>query len=520
MEIKAKTIAAIDCGTNSFHLVVASANNRGILTPITRVKEMVRMGSSSRDMKYLLPDAMDRGAEALSKFAKISRSENAEIHAVATSAIREANNSDDFLRRVKNETGIDIHVISGAEEGRLIYIGAIHALPVYDKKTFIIDIGGGSTETIIGSRGETKYIASVKLGAIRLTRHFFNTDKTTPKQIADCMEYIRGEWAPIMRKLKTEGFEIAVGTAGTIQTLTEMALIRKGRAVPEIFNGVAVTADELLAVIDDIKSAETIKKRSNLPGMDSKRADIILAGSLILEQAIPELGINRILYSAYALREGIVFDRIRKDRIIREFRHLSHLRYQTVASLCVRYKIDLNHTEHVKKLSISIFDDLERIHRLNSAERELLEASALLHDVGYYISHDKHHKHSYYIIKNSIMPGFTNDEAELIANIARYHRKSHPKKKHENFSKLNDHKQEIVRTLAGILRIAEGIDRRQQQNVSSVETSIIDGKIKIKMIPEPTGAFPDIEKWGADRRKPLLEETLGYDINFEIAAIE
>ncbi len=511
----APVIAAIDVGTNSFHMVVASVDRKGMMSIHTREKEMVRLGSGGGDMKYLLDDAVQRGVKTLETFEKIARSSDAMVRAVATSAVREALNRDEFLERVWEHTGIDVEVVSGAEEGRLIYVGALHAVPIFELKTLVIDIGGGSTETIIGHRGEVLYVNSEKLGSIRMTKRFFADGNYSREDVKACREYIKGEWAPVMKRLASVGFELAVGTSGTIETIAGMVLASRNQPIPDVLNGYSVEAGDVLDVIKSIAKAETNEKRLALPGMDPSRADIILGGALILERAIMDLGIRKILLSPYALREGIVFDTIQKMDDLREFRHLVHLRYETVSSLCSFYRVDMSHAAHVTRTSLSLFDDLSGVHRLGSWEREMLEAAGMLHDVGYNISHDSHHKHSYYIITHCDMPGFTNDEAEMIANIARYHRKSHPKKKHENFSRLSASKQAVIRVLAGILRIAEGVDRRQLQVAKGARAKTArkgDGDITIIIEKDEKNLLPDIEVWGAVRRKLLLEEALNRKI--------
>jgi len=514
MDTKIPVIAAVDVGTNSFHLVVGTVNNRGILNIFFREKEMVRLGSSSGDMKYILPEAMERGVRTMSHFRELAQIKDAQFIAVATSAVREALNKDEFLNKVKDATGIDIQVISGVEEARLIYIGALHALPILNRQALVVDIGGGSTETIIGKDGKNVYVNSAKLGAIRLTKAF-NLDNTPTKDdIQKCRERIRGEWAPALKRIYETEFDTVVGTSGTIINIALMAVSANHVIIPDVINGITVTGQQIMKVIDKIVSAKNLKERIALPGIDSTRADIILGGALILEYLIETLDIKKIILSSYALREGIVFDYIQKKEAIQEFHHLSQLRYESVISICKQFGVNFPHVEHVKNNSLQLFDDLQTIHKLGYPERELLEAASMLHDVGYNISHDQHHKHSYYIISQCILPGFTNDEAEVIANIARYHRKSLPKKKHENFQKLNKDKQVIVQILAGILRIAEGIDRRQNQIVKIIKTVLNGKSIDIILTPETENVDLDIEIWGANRRKPLLELALDKSINF------
>lgn len=503
-------IAAIDVGTNSFHMVVASVTTRGVLRIHARSKETVRLGSSGGDMKRLTNDAITRGISVLKRFVKEAEQHQAFVRAVATSAVREALNKDDFIDRALDEAGVDIEVISGMEEGRLIYLGAVHALPIHSKRTLVIDIGGGSTETVIGYKGEITYGHSAKLGHIRTSMRFFPNGLASTDAIEECRQAIRGDWAAVFQSLLEYGFEVAAGSSGTIMTIATMALVMHGKHLPESLNGVRIPRNQLIAAIDAIVGARSVTARQALPGMDSRRADVVLGGALILEQAILGLNIQELVISGYSLREGVVFDTVQKQRDINQYHHLSHLRYQSVDNLCELYRVRRPHAEHVKNLALKLFDDLLTEHRLGDTERELLEAAALLHDVGYHISADQHHKHSEYIIRNSAMPGFTNDESDLIANVARYHRKSHPKKKHENFARLPDEDQQVVRILSGILRICEGLDRRQQQIVRTVRAEPTKSSIDLHL--DTTAEIADLEIWGAERRKGLLEEVLARPV--------
>ncbi|HLP29010.1 MAG TPA: Ppx/GppA phosphatase family protein [Candidatus Didemnitutus sp.] len=509
-------IASIDVGTNSFHMVIASVSTRGVLRIHARNKEMVRLGSSAGDMKRLAPEAMDRGVATLKRFAAEALQHGAHIRAVATSAVREALNKDEFVRRVIDATGVEIEVIPGIEEGRLIYLGALHALPILAKRTFVIDIGGGSTETVIGYQGEAAFVDSAKLGHIRMTKRFFPDPTITDAQIEACRKAIRGEWAAVFQSLIAYGFEHAVGCSGTVMAIAAMSIARTNKRLPESMNAMRIERKDILDVVESIVHARTQDARLALPGMDPKRADVITGGALILEQAIIGLNIQELTISGYALREGIVFDTVQKQRDIDEYHHLSHLRYQSVDHLCDLYRVRRRHAEHVKNLCLRLFDDLHALHKYGDRERELLEAAALLHDVGYHIAADQHHKHSEYIIRNSAMPGFTNDEAEIIANIARYHRKSHPKKKHPSFAALSADEQRLVRVLSAILRIGEGLDRRQQQVVQTIRVNISAGMLDVYLVA-PTGV-PDIELWGAERRKELLEETFGRKVRLLVHA--
>ncbi len=512
-----KLIAAIDVGTNSFHLIIASVNSRGMLMVHQREKENVRLGSSTvKDMKYLAPDAIERGAETMRNFIKLARSAKAEIYAAATSAVREADNRYEFIDRVKEETGVDVSVISGIEEGRLIYIGAIHALPIFKKQALVIDIGGGSTETIVGNEGVTKYVYSAKIGSIRITKNFFPDFISTPAKVKRCREFIKGTWTPALERVKETGFDTVIGCSGTITNIVNIVYGLKGGKIPEISNGLVATKQELLKAISKILSTKTVEDRMKIPGMDPRRADIILGGALILERAILDLDIKQIILSSYALREGLVFDIDEKRKLNTSSHNLAHLRYETVVNLGNRYQVNFPHCTNVRELALSLFDDLQKLHKLNNDDREMIEAASILHDIGYYISHDKHHLHSYYLISQSVMPGFNNDEAEMIALISRYHRKSMPKEKHPEFAILDEEKKHKVCVMAGILRIAEGIDRRQMQIIREARAEVQNGEILITLVPDPAKIYPDIELWGASRRTDLLEAALGKTISFKL----
>jgi exopolyphosphatase/guanosine-5'-triphosphate,3'-diphosphate pyrophosphatase len=516
IETKAPIIGAIDVGTNSFHLIVATVDSRGMLHTILREKEVVRLGASGGDIKFLTPDAIKRGVETLKRFVDIARSKNAEIRAVATSAVREATNRQEFIDLVKKETGIDIEVISGIEEGRLIYLGALHSLPIINQKALITDIGGGSTETIIGYKGDILYVHSEKLGAIRLTVRFGLDDEVNESKINECRQYIRGVWAPIFYKINQIGYDVLVGTAGTILNIGVMTLLQNEKPVPDVLNGTILARKDVLKTIKRILNAKTLKERKLLQGLDPQRADIIVGGALIFEFILENINIDKLYISTYGLREGIVYDTLEKKKEIETLQHLNRLRESTIYSIANQYGVNLKHSLHVRDIALKIFDATSNIHKLGTREREWLEAAAILHDVGYHISVDQHHKHSYYIISHCIMPGFTTDEAEIIANIARYHRKSHPKTKHENFQRLSEEKREIVKKLAGILRIAEGIDRRQIQAVRDVEVVQKNSNVIIRLIPAENTSYPDVELWGAERRKLLFEEVTGTKATFTI----
>jgi len=511
-----KILSAIDIGTNSFHLIVAKVNDNGRIKILTREKEVVRLGSGSSDMKYISEDAMVRAMSVLKRFKLICGSYKSSIRAVATSAVREALNSGDFINIVSEQTGIEVEVVSGIEEARLIYLGVLEALPVYDKKILLIDIGGGSTEYLIGLKGETLYSNSLKIGAVRLTERFFNGKKVKDSSVEDAREYAKNAIYPVIRNIKKFDYEIVVGTSGTITSLGTIIYAEKNPELDEqsSLNHFTFSSSELNKAVAKVLKSKTTEDRIKLPGLDSKRTDILPAGAIILEQIISELNVKEIMISSYALREGILFDTISRYGNENYIGKQGSVRTRSILSLAEHYGYDKKHSEKTVHICGKIFDAVKTESGLNETDREYLYTASMLHDIGHSIAHSQHHRHTYYLIRNSEMMGFNENEIEIIANISRYHRKSHPKIKHEAYAKLNDKDKDKVNKLAGILRVADGLDRGHNSVIKDVSIKIKGNEFYI-MLSVENGTNPELEIWGADMRKALFEESFGYKLIIE-----
>ncbi len=511
-------LAAVDIGTNSFHLVIAETEEGSANFKILgREKEIVRLGTGSTDMKYLSEEAMKRGIETLKRFKGLADSADAPLRAIATSAVREANNQNVFIERALNEAGVRIEIASGFEEARFIYLGVLQALPVFDKRILLVDIGGGSTEFLVGQRREIFYDNSIKLGAIRLTQRFFASDSVEIKKVKECRKFIRGTMNPVTRQIENYSFETAVGSSGTIASIANMIRTSKTGESENRLNNFTFSKDDLSEVCEKIAEAKTEKQRLKIPGLDTSRADIITAGVLILEQVFKELKLKQLTVSDYALREGIILDTIETRLALKEHDHLTDIRYKSVKQLAENLKYEKVHSEHTTRLALSIFDQTRSLHKLGNLGREYLEASSILHEAGCFVSHSQHHRHSYYLIRNSELLGFTENEKEIIANVARYHRKSHPKQKHETFAKLNANDQSTVRKLASILRIADGLDRTHASAVKAVNCININGELIITLKRDDSNhSNLELEIWGAESKKALFEETYGVKVRFEV----
>lgn len=510
-------LAAIDIGTNSVHMLIARIASNGRFEVITKQKEMVRLGSGSGEMKVLRPDAIERGVQALARCRSLAESFDAPVYAVATSAVREALNAEEFLQRARDEAGVDVQVISGYEEARLIQLGVLQALPVFDRRLALIDVGGGSTEVLFGFKGAVAYARSVKLGSLRMTNRFFPGGVVEGDVLERCRTYVRNRLAPMVHEIVQLDHEVAVASSGTAEALAEMVHARRTAPTPLKMNASTMTVDELSDLIEVLAAATTPEERRKLDGIDATRADILVGGAVVLEGVCHAIGATEVTISEYALREGVLLDALHRAGG-GTLHHLSDLRRTSVFHLMELCDDDPEHSLQVAKLALQLHDALGARLGLGDAERELLEAAALLSNVGLFISHSRHHKHSYYVIRNSEhLMGFTDREIEVIAQIARYHRKSAPsEEKHPEFAALADEDRAVVRAASAMLRVAIGIDRNHDAAVDRVEVHDDGERVVLALHGEP-GADLSLERYSAASRSQTLAAHLGARIEVEIA---
>lgn len=509
------TIAALDIGTNSFHLVVARPGPDGFEV-VTREKEMVRLGETGSQMTTISAAAIDRSVAALARMRRVAESSGASsIRAVATSATREAQNAGDFIERARSEAGVDIEVISGVEEARLIYLGILQAVPVFERRALCIDIGGGSTELLIGRRSEVSVVRSLKLGAVRLTERFFPDGELTGRSIRECREHIRSMLTHFARESRREGFDEAIASSGTAESVARMIQHARAEADLHTYNCYAFSADEVHAITETICGARSTPQRTKIPGLEANRADIAPAGVLILDEVINTLGIESLTFSEGALREGVLLDTLQRRSSLSTsaftLPSLHDVTARSVRQLQERCDEDPAHSNHVAGLATELFDHLEQILALDGDAKRYLSAAARLANVGLVVSHSRHHHHSYYVIRNSELAGLTDHEIELIAQIARYHRKSAPKQSHQAFTQLSDDDQRLVRSLAAVLRVAIGLDRSHEQRVIGLRTDTDDDRIRID-VRSASSTDIALELYAANERKGLLEEVCGRRI--------
>jgi exopolyphosphatase/guanosine-5'-triphosphate,3'-diphosphate pyrophosphatase len=509
-------IAAIDCGTNSIHMIVVRIRPDLSFEVIDREKEMVRLGSGGLDGKALTAEAMSAALQAFSRFRRLAGSHQVEeILAAATSAVREAENGGEFLVAVERETGIKPQVISGTEEARLIHLAAVYGVDVAGASAVVVDIGGGSVEITHGAGTSLRAAKSFKLGVIRLTERFVHTDPLSRRDERKLVGHIEDELSKYLRDIRGAGFDRVIGTSGTILSLGTVATAERRRASDEIRN-LRVPAKQIHRLRKDVTS-RSIGERMKMPGLDPRRADLIVSGAVLLDTVLQRLEATEITLCDFALREGLILDYIQRNRKhIAQAGQYPDVRRRSVIELAERCSYWPEHAAQVARLSLSIFDQTRSTHVMTDREREWLEFAALLHDIGTHISYPRHHKHSYYLIKNGDLRGFEPAEAEMIALVARYHRKSAPKKSHTDYSALAAKKRNTVRALAAMLRFAETLDRSHAQAVTGVE---MHDRGKEYLVKLRTTGDAELELWAAHRQIAPLERALGKPIRLSAGRV-
>ncbi|MEH1807024.1 Ppx/GppA phosphatase family protein [Nostoc sp.] len=522
-----RIIAAIDLGTNSLHMVVVKIDpTLPAFSIIAREKETVRLGDRNLTTGELKPEIIEKAIAALGRFQEVAKTINAEtIIAVATSAVREAPNGKSFLHTIETELGLSVDLISGQEEARRIYLGVLSGMEFHNQPHMIIDIGGGSTELILGDSQQARTLTSTKVGAVRLTSELITTDPISNTEFHYLESYTRGMLErsvdEILGNLKLEESPRLVGTSGTIETLAMIHAREKSGVIPSTLNGYQFSLKDLQELVNHLRKLSN-SERAEIPGMPEKRPEVILAGAVILQEAMILLGSESITVCERSLREGVIVDWMLTHGLIEDkLRYQSSVRERNVLKLADKYHINLEYSDRVAKFAESLFDQTQgTLHHWGTDERQMLWAAAILHNCGHYISHSSHHKHSYYLIRNGELLGYTETEIEIIANLARYHRKSPPKKKHENYqSLLTKQQRQIVSQLSAILRLAVALDRRQIGAVAQVQCEYYQQLRQVNLLIFPSQSDDDcaLELWSLDYKKGVFEEEFGVKL---VASLE
>jgi exopolyphosphatase / guanosine-5'-triphosphate,3'-diphosphate pyrophosphatase len=494
-------LAAIDVGSNSVHMVVADLTSAGHLEVVDRVKEMVRLGRRSFATGRLTTDAMDLAVRALKNFEKLAHVRKVErLRAVATSAVREAENRAVFLRRVKRETGLALEVISGPREASLIFEAARYALGLDRGAYLLVDVGGGSVELVCMRDGEPVLLRSLPLGALRLSERFLTSDPPSKDNLERFTNHLELELGDVLEEVRNFGIAKAVGTSGTINTLIAMARASRGEELGRL-HGVSASAAEISRLRRRVIECDAVE-RADLPGADAKRADLLPAAAILVDFILSRSGAPELVACSWALREGILLQLAG----LAGRRTATDARRRSVGALAARFAGANGHGRQVARLALQLYDGTANSLGLPPESRELLEYAALLHDIGHAIDHDRHNRHSYYLIKNGDLFGFDPVEVEVIAQVARAHRKQAAKLESPELDALPQSKRKVVRGLGAILRVADALDRSHFSVVKSIAVSHAPGRMLVAVDSDANSA--ELELWTSERRADLLSRLL------------
>lgn len=505
-------LCVIDMGTNSFHAIVFDAFPNGTFEVVDRLKEVVALGEGGFTTHRLTDEAQERGLAALHHIRAMADAHGvADYVACATSAVREAENGGEFIERVRDEAGLYVRTITGEAEAALIYEAVRHEVDL-SEPSLLVDIGGGSAEFILADRDGVHFTASLKLGAARLSEQFVTTDPVDADEFRRLRAHVRRELGPVFRAAHEHGVRRMVGSSGTLQTIAAMvaaAYGEAGRIFDYVFDAANVRRTTKMLMLS------TRAQRRRMPGMQEQRVDQIVAGAIVLDVVLKDLGIRRFEVSASALREGIVIDFVERNyKWIRRLAPFRDVRRRSVYDLAIRLRWDEPHARHVARLALQLFDRTAPLHGRGERERELLEYAAVLRDVGYAISRRSHHKHSLYVIKNADLKGFAPDEVAIIANVARYHRAGLPSERHADYARLAEPDRRLVNELASLLRLANGLDRSHFQNVTHLDAVLTDDALRLTI---RTKADPQLDVWAARRGASLFRRTFERSLTVQVA---
>ena len=499
-------IAAIDIGSNSIRQIIADVSPTGTIRVVDEMKAAPRLGAGIHETGELSREAGDAAIEALGRMEALARQLGARrTRAVATSAVRDAGNSEDWLARVKLETGLDVEVLDGDDEARLSFRSAQAHFDLGIGRAAVIDVGGGSLELVLSADGLIERLISLPFGAIRLTEKYF-AKGITPRSMRKLRRRVRKSLKDEVPARDWRGSQV-IGSGGTFTNLAGMVLARHHVTTARTVHGTIVQRVELEHIVDYLAALSPVE-RQQVPGLNAARADIIVAGLAAVAEVVARLEAKSFAVSSYGIREGILLElaQVKPGSADR-----GEARERSVKQLAERSHYEALHAGQVQKLALRLFDSIGARIGCHPEDRQTLSDAAMLHDIGYHINYDKHHKHSYHLITHAELLGMTPAEQVIVANVARYHRGAEPSKAHENFGPLSAADRARVRRLAAILRVADGLDRGHTAAVADLRVRWLERALRIIPVPAE-GASIRLELWGASKKSDLLSEIAGAPV--------
>jgi exopolyphosphatase/guanosine-5'-triphosphate,3'-diphosphate pyrophosphatase len=505
---KSVRLGAIDIGSNSIRMIVADVSPDGRIRVIDEMKAAPRLVSGV-DMNGVLSEASMRHAiEALQRMTTLARQQGvARLDAVATSAVREAANGRGFLDNVRRECGLKVRVLKGEDEARLAFRSAIAHFDLGRSRAVVMDIGGGSLELAMSAGGLLDRLVSLPFGAIRMTEQFLG-NRPSRKDVKRLRKHIRDEIRDALPLKDWRGAQL-IASGGTFTNLAGMHLYRQGSSsAAGKVQGTRVPREELEHLIDILQGASA-EERAQIRGLNPGRSDIILAGLTVAAEVMARIEARDLVVSAYGIREGLL---LASANVSATPADPGEARERSVRLFAERCHYEVPHAQQVRRIALQLFDAIGNRLDCDATDRAILGDAALLHDVGYHINYDQHHKHSYHLIIHADLLGMSPDEQVLVANVARYHRGAEPRVKHPNFASLDTDERRRVRVLSGILRVADGFDRGHVSGVKAIKVRWNERALRITAVPDPRARSVRLELWGAARKSALLAEVAGATV--------
>jgi exopolyphosphatase/guanosine-5'-triphosphate,3'-diphosphate pyrophosphatase len=499
--------AAIDIGSNSIRMLAAEVDANGKILPLAAERQVVRLGTSVFREGRLNEATMNLACEVLTGMAASYRRQDVlAVRVVGTAALRDASNQPEFLARASTIVGSPVEVISGLEEARLVHLG-VQSLWRHPKQRLLVaDIGGGSTELILSENGHIVESFSKPLGAVRLTEMFLKSDPADPHELLRMQKYIQERIAGPVTRFGAAKIDRMIATSSTAAALV-CAVNRVRRSKRDLADRLPATSAQIRRLYYQVSTADLAGRRT-ITGIGPKRAEIIVAGVAVLDQIVEGFRLPRLYYSTAGVREGIIADLAHKKVGLAQAR-LDADRRRVVSALSRRYALSAPHVRKVAQFTGILFEQLRGLHGLPAVQGQLLEAAAYLYNIGHWVNESRHHKHSLYLVANSDLAGFSDWERLVIANLARYHRKSMPQLTHPEFQALDPESRRAVVLLAPLLRIAVALDQSQDQRVENVHVETLDKAVELHL---ESALDVDVERWHAEQVAAVFRETYGLPL--------
>ena len=518
-----RRVAAIDIGTNSTHLLVASVDTTLRTFSIEQAeKSTTRLGERDPETGELTAAAIQRSYDTLRRFRDLANSHQVEqIVTAATSAVREAPNGRDFLQKIQDGLGLEVDLVSGPEEARLIYLGVLSGMSFGDRPHLLLDIGGGSTELILADGRDARALTSTRVGAVRLQRDFVKDDPIPPQRRTFLRAFIQGSLEPavdkVHRRIKPGEIPVLVATSGTAMAIGALAASEDDRP-PLKLHGYRVSRQRLDRVVDKLVTM-TPDQRRDLSPINDRRAEIIVPGALILQTTMQMLGVDELVLSERALREGLIVDWMLRHGFLEDrFSFQSSIRQRTVIHQVQRFAVNQHRAERVATHALTLYDSTRGLmHQDDGQGRELLWAAAMLHACGQHINLSAYHKHSWYLIRHGELLGYSEAEHLMVAAIARYHRRSLPKKRHDSWQALvTRENRRLVSDMALLLRLAAALDRRPEPVVASLRIETSPGALELVLVPERLNQNLSLEQWSLESCAEVVREASGVKLRVSV----